>query len=246
LLGSIDIEKEFDKCIGNIGGQRVDDLLDKSPSIKNADYIFDKYKIVAELKCLQDNKLKDKELNKKLSKLHSKWSSQGYRVPIQNHGSHMSMTNLSQSQSREVLNVYSKPVKKRINKANTQIKQTKREFKKDDYKGILLLANDGNLALDPEHIYHIISNSMRESFSAIDAVIFFTVNQPGKATFTNLDTLVWSNLNRPNREPISNEFYNSLYSAWSAHLESILNTCIPAVKLSNESDLSRIKNKHNP
>ena len=62
----IDIEKEFDNFVPEVGGQRVDELIGKSPNFDNADYVFDDDKIVAELKCLQENKLNDANLNKKI------------------------------------------------------------------------------------------------------------------------------------------------------------------------------------
>jgi len=241
----IDIEVEFDRCIGNIGGLRVDKLPDASTNSANADYIFEDYEVIAELKCLQDNKLNDRELNKKLQKLHQKWTAQGYRIPITNDGFRATMQGLNQKQSREVLNVYAKPIKKVITKANKQIKETRKTLNKEHYKGVLLLANDGNYALDPEHIYHILSIAMRDSYSGINAVIFFTVNMPGNADFTNVDTLVWSNLNRPNIEPVENQFFEALQNTWMRHMELLTNSEIPGIILKNESDLSRIRNKQN-
>lgn len=72
----LNIENEFDKFVSDVDGQRVDDIIGKSPNFLNADYIFSEDKIVAELKCLQDNKLNDKKLNKKITKLYEKWRAQ--------------------------------------------------------------------------------------------------------------------------------------------------------------------------
>lgn len=238
----LNIEKEFDSFISTIGGQRVDEIVGKSPNFGNADYIFDEDEIVIELKCLQDNKLNDKEITKKITKVCNKWRARGYDIKLSNDGWRATVSNLPQGCSNEILKIYAKPIKKRIIKANKQIRETKKELDRDKHQGILLLANDGNLAVDPEHMYHILSRSMMNSFSSINAVIFFTVNYPGKASFTNLDTLVWANLNRPNMEPIDNEFFEKLHSGWSSHMEQALNTVIPTIRLNTEKDLGDIVN----
>lgn len=238
----INIEKEFDKFVPDVGGQRVDEIVGPSPNFSNADYLFDKDGIIAELKCLQDNKLNDKELNKKIVKICQKWRNRGYNIKITKNGWRATVSNLPQECSKEILRLYAKPIKKRIDKANKQIKDTKTKLNKENYKGVLLIANDGNLAVDPEHMYHILSRSMMNTHSGINAVIFFTVNYPGKAKLTNLDTLVWAGLNRPNLEPVNEEFFLKLQAGWSRHLEKLTKTVIPAVLLNSEDDLKDIVN----
>lgn len=238
----LDIEKEFDTIVPALGGKRVSSLIGQSPGFDNADYIFDDYGIVAELKCLRDNKLKDKELNTKILQLYKRWKARGLNIKASHDGWRTTYSNLPQECALEILKIYAKPIKKRIAKANAQIKQTKEKLSRKDYKGLLLLANDGNLAVDPEHVYHILSRSMWNGFSGINAVTFFTVNYPAKADFTNVDVLLWANLNRPGMEPISNDFFDMLSSAWSAHMEALLKTRIPSIHLDSDDDLGRLVN----
>ena len=59
FLKKIEVEKEFDVCVDLTGGERVSDCLSSPPNFHNADYLFRAYKVVAELKCLEENKGKD-------------------------------------------------------------------------------------------------------------------------------------------------------------------------------------------
>jgi len=242
LLKLLDIEKEFDSLVRKIDGQRVDEIIGISPNHPNADYLFDDDNIIIELKCLQDNKLNDKNISKKISLLYKKWNSQGHTVKLSQDGWRATVSNLSQEQSKEILKIYAKPIRKQIIKGNKQIKITKEKLDKPNHKGVLVLANDGNLAIDPQHIYAILGHILGDSYSSINAVIFFTANYLGRANFTNVDTLAWVNLNRPNREPVCDSFFEKLQFGWVKHMERIIGSTIPLFRLENEKSLSSIVN----
>lgn len=241
-MSKLDIEYEFDTLIPSIGGIRVDSIVGKSPNFDNADYLFDADKIILELKCLQDNKLQDVELNKKIFKHFRKWRKQGLDIQLSYDGWRGTISNLPRECSNEILKIYSKSIKRRVLKANKQIKETKNHLNKSDYKGILLLVNDGNFSLDPEHIYHILNSILRNSYSAINATIFLTANYPCKAQFTNVDTNVWANLNRKNMPPINITFFKKLQNGWFKHMEQLIGSSVPTIQLRNEQDLRMLVN----
>jgi hypothetical protein len=239
----IDIEKEFDKLVPTIGGRRVTEILGTPPDApNNADYLFDHVEIIAELKCLQENKLEDTELNHNLWALFKTWRKEGYKIAVSEEGWRATLHNLPQHCAQKILELYAKSIRKRVLKANKQIKQTRKILGRPNHKGLLLLANDGNLALEPEHIYHILSYVMKNDFSGINSVAFFTVNMPGKASFTNVDTLLWANLHRPGREQIDDAFLAMLSRSWIEHVSKLLGTLIPTIKLGSTDQLSGIGN----
>ncbi len=66
----IHIEAEMDRFVQAIGGERVTDLVGTpSPPFQNADYVFRSDNIVAELKCLTEDKSADKAHLRKISDL---------------------------------------------------------------------------------------------------------------------------------------------------------------------------------
>lgn len=47
------LEKDFDTFFNLIGFNRVDELVEKSPTFQNTDYISKEYKMVVELKIIE-------------------------------------------------------------------------------------------------------------------------------------------------------------------------------------------------
>jgi hypothetical protein len=239
---TIKIEEEFNRFVSLAGGKKVSELIGLNPTFDNADYIFNSDEILVELKCLEDNKLNDKAINEKILRLYGKWKAEGYNISLVNNEWRATVSNLPKELSLQILKIYAKPIRKRIIKANKQIKGTKKALQCEHYKGVLLLANDGNLALDPEHIYAILNYVLGTSYSGINAVVFFTVNQVAKASFTNADTLVWANLNRQGFEPVSEEFFDKLSNGWLEHMGDILGYLPQGIDLKKEKNLSKLVN----
>lgn len=239
---NIKIEDEFNKFIPTVGGRLVSDIVGDNPNFGNADYIFDGDGIIAELKCLEDNKLNDKSITKKIISLYKRWKSEGYNISLENNGWRATIKGLPSELSKEILKIYAKPIRKRIIKANKQIKETKNALNKHDYKGLLLLANDGNLALDPEHLHAVVNYILGNNYSCINAVIIFTVNQLSSSRFTNVDNLIWLNLNRSGFGSVSNDFFDKLSHEWMFYVENILGYETFGIKLKDAEDLSGMEN----
>jgi len=242
MTNHINIEEEFNSFVSSVSGRQVSELVGNSPSFSNADYIFESDQIVAELKCLEDNKLNDKNISNKLTKLYLRWRSEGHNISLTHNGWRGSINGLTKEQSLQVLKVYAKPIRKRIIKANKQIKETKKALGCENYKGILLIANDGNMALDIEHVHAIINYILGKSYSGINAVVFFTVNQRAKADFTDAEVAFWGSFNRPGFESISEEFFRRLSSGWRSHISKSLGYTPKVMYLPDESKLAGITN----
>jgi hypothetical protein len=70
LPPKIGIEPEMNQFVKKIGGKLVTEVVgNPSPSFLNADYAFIQDNIIAELKCLNDDKTVDKNLERKIQKL---------------------------------------------------------------------------------------------------------------------------------------------------------------------------------
>lgn len=238
----IKIEKEFNKFVGSVNGKLVSDIVGQNPNFSNADYIFESDKIIVELKCLEDDKLKDKAITEKIISLYKKWKTEGHDVSIEQNSWRSTITNLPNDLSLEILKIYAKSIRKRVIKANKQIKETKIALNRKDYKGVLLLANDGNLALDPEHLHVVINYVLGNNYSSINAIIIFTVNQLASSLVTNADQLIWHNLNRAGLAPINNDFFDKLSHGWMFHMDKLLGYDTYCIQLKDKSGLSSMVN----
>jgi hypothetical protein len=73
LSAHVDVEKEFGRFVQAVGGEVIADSLPKSPKFLNADYLFRKEAVVAELKRLVEDKSEDMKLKEKIQKKFDGW-----------------------------------------------------------------------------------------------------------------------------------------------------------------------------
>ncbi|HMS42978.1 MAG TPA: hypothetical protein PKE69_22305 [Pyrinomonadaceae bacterium] len=134
------VEKTLDEYVEEFGGELVKKLL-SNPNFSNADYLFKNYKVVAELKTLEKDFFSAEIYKKKINGLYVKWVKEGLVPRIW--GKAMIQTqNLPERCQLEFTNIIKKPLEGRINKANKQIKETKKHFGIEDYKGVLILVSE--------------------------------------------------------------------------------------------------------
>lgn len=219
----IDVEAEFDKCVSAAGGQRVSEIVGQSPNFNNADYIFSKSCVVAELKCLEENQGRSENLKEKIHKLYNQYVNDGKTNLIIYGEVEVEANQVSENFAREVLELYRKPIQGVIKKANKQLRQTKEQLKLDDYFGLLLLVNDGHEFLSPDQVKWVLSNTLsRGGYSSINGVIFFTVNMTARHPDYEDDLLIWATMDRPKSPKLADSFSDELKSAWFAHFQSLV------------------------
>ncbi|GAB5561673.1 MAG: hypothetical protein SynsKO_33200 [Synoicihabitans sp.] len=88
-------------------------------------------------------------------------------------------------------------------------------------KGLLLLANDGNLALDPAAVIHIIYESIRNNFSEIDNFVFFTANLFVRLSNPPKQSLIWFHGFIDSDTAIDELIIKKLYNGWSQHVSQL-------------------------
>jgi hypothetical protein len=110
----IEVEKAFDVVVGEIGGGRVSDRVGPSPPFDNADYVFDRCKVIVELKCLEEDKIKDAGMIEKASALYARELQSG-RAPVVVFGQvRMTTEGFSDEFARQIFGLYQKPIQKRF------------------------------------------------------------------------------------------------------------------------------------
>lgn len=222
----IDVEYELSAAIRAIGGARVDAEVGKKPGFKNADFIFNKYSIVAELKILSKDYISDPKFVDKISHLYNKALSSN-DAPRIIFGTVRDTTDGYPDWYREeIANLYAIPIRRVVSAACKQIKQTRINLNIRNYKGVLLLVNDGNTALDPSHICWSLSKIFSHSdFSEISQVIYFTVNMPQhieSCLVHNVENKTFNCWVPLKINSINPEFEPAIRSAWFQHLSGVV------------------------
>jgi len=215
----IDIESAFDSFVKSIGGVILRDEIDKSPTFSNADYVLHDQKIVAELKCLEVNKLDDPLYMGKINAAWQKWRKSG--LVTEDTPEMIQLNKLPPQCVKELVSITSRPLKRVIEKANRQIRETKEKLNLQSYKGLLLLANDGNFALPPNTLYQLLGGVLNNGFTSIDCFVLFSVNMIAQVPGVDIPCMVWMPSFRSEAESIPSDAMNLIQSGWFAFYEKI-------------------------
>lgn len=237
MFSTVDVEPTFANFVAEYGGLVSDRELGKKTL--NADYIFHNAQVVAELKILKENPFANKEFRKSHRKKQNTWLEKGWitRAELRNV---TKIGGLPDRCYRDIEKLYIRPLKTHVEKANEQIKSTKRVLGLPDYKGLLLMVSDGNLLLDPKNIRMALAALFKSGkFSGINTVTYLTINvlttRPDAPDLSRL----WTNLYRFGQaEQVSREFLDDLCEKWSNYLSRVTGIPIRRVSEVNEQGLS--------
>lgn len=196
------IEQEMDICVNEIGGIKISSMIGSEPSFLNADYLFNEYNVIAELKSLEEDIIKSEKIKLKATEIYNKYLSQNL-IPRSSSGKLIiNDSEYPENFKYEMAELYRSSIHTCIKKANNQIKETKKNLHLENSHGLLILGNDNHTALEPALAMWILSSTFkRYSFSSIDSIIYFTANVRAKHSELQQDTLIWIPSHRgPNRK----------------------------------------------
>ena len=214
-ISKLPVENIFDEFVKEVGGELVRELMPRGVDIpKNADYLFCKEPLVAELKCLEKDIFKDKTYQRKLDRLYESWVNQGLIPPLR---SSEDTVRLPPKCSEQYINLGRRPLEGRIRQADKQIKETKAYFGLKEAYGLLFIANDGNYSFENDAIRYLVGQilQMRGDSSSIDAFVYFTVNMKAKIAGDDTKWLVWLPSYRSKENDTISEFVNLLGNKWA-------------------------------
>lgn len=236
----VDVERAFTDFVRKYGGEVVEDIVGASPDFKNADYLFRSNGVVAELKRLVEDKSEDVKINGKIQQKFDGWMNDGTIGPVYGRVRVQSNT-LPEKCQRELMDIYKPPIQRRIIKANKQIKATLDRFKIQNGKGLVIIVNDGNYALEADAALYLINRILGESFRQINSIVYCTVNMFAKSPMTPKPTLFWANASRTSVPSVEQEFVMNLFSGWSAYLSELRGETIEPILLNDPSLVESIR-----
>jgi hypothetical protein len=217
----IDIEKEMTRFVREFGGEVVSDIFGPSPPFANADYAFRAANVIAELKCLTEDKSEDRELHDAMDAVINRCIDAG-RIPDPGPGQYvLQSVDMPRDVQDELYRLLAAPIRHRLMKANQQIKTTRKHLNMPSAHGLVLLANDGNFRLDPAQWAHAVDVALGRDRSAIDTVVMFTVNMLATTPLLARHVVLWMPAARKNHPRIDEVFLQRFFEGWQKHVAAV-------------------------
>jgi hypothetical protein len=117
----LDTEKVFDRFVHEFGGMRVSEVIEGTPSFDNADYLFKRENVLAELKTLKTDFGRTRKFEEKHLELTKKYLSKG-RMTF---GAIFRASERPSGFVADFVRLFRPPLERILKKANSQIKETR-------------------------------------------------------------------------------------------------------------------------
>jgi len=237
MQGREPLQTHIDPFVRAFGGELVSSLLGEAANLPmNADYLFRRFSIIAELKSLEVASFGE-SFQKKMSQLVEAWADRGLLFVWGTQ--RLDLARLPAPCQQDVLNVIAKPLQNNVLRhANRQIRSTKEALGLPDAKGILMIASDGNEDLKPQDVLFFCSRILwRErpdkdvEFPHIDAVVYFNPRMPAVLPTTGRVSFIWGTVLRPPEDPALLAFLDELSEAFRLYMEKTWNVPFPRTEL---------------
>lgn len=219
-------EKSFNQFIKTIAGAEI--IGDLKPGYAYphlvADYFFDNRTIVAELKCLEDDMMEKFQLliDKKVKEgtLSLFYGSVSFEKLLSN-----MPDDKKEAMKKESFEAVTSSLEDAFEKANKQIRETKKNFNLRDSAGFLILTNNGNITLDPilaVHKLQVLMNKKRNGqvrFESLNFGIYIAtrhyMNVRAHQKIYPLITFINDNLRKLNpKEEEFSDYFLKQYAAY--------------------------------
>lgn len=200
----------------------ITSLQTKGQPPKNADYVFADAGVIAELKCLEENHEDKRGFVEKRQALVDKWERTGLVKSYQVRVPFIQVNDFPHACHADLIKLYGQCVKSHLRSANQQMRE-KETHNLPNAKGLLLLANDGNYSIEPEHMGLILAKHLNGgNYPHIDTVLFFTVNMAVQVPGDDVISRLWIYFYRkaPNRG-VPVQFMDNMGVAWASFFKKL-------------------------
>lgn len=212
----LDIEGTWQKFVRLQNGKVLSDDFSTSVDFANADFWFEKDRVIIELKEIQTEFLdKNKERVQDLINKYVKEDNLSSKDIF--------FGNFSDSFWNDYVRLVRPAISRTLKKANKQIKETKTCLEKPEARGIVVLVNDGFTSFSVQTVFGLVCNILLNSYSSIDGFILLTVNSYVAIEDSNIPRQVWIPSYSPGVEYTSlPNFVNELGREWRKFLDTII------------------------
>jgi len=241
----VDIESAFDEFVEEFGGEVILKHLPANPP-ENADYLFRNEMVIAELKCLQKDTIGSDDFQERLLDLYRQWERNGLITLAELLAIQRREKCLSEKCRHDLGELIKGPIEGVIKKANKQIKSSKQYFGLPEAKGLLLLASDGNYSIDPEGAAWVLQRILFDGFSAINEVVYFTVNMDVHFEGSEPYGPIWMHSYRMGKARISDVFQRRLMAGWVEFYGRKIGHFVPRTDLPNTEVAKKLRFQSHP
>lgn len=211
----IDVEAELGHVVEQIGGVHTQALCGSSPNFNNADYVFDNAGVIAELKCLVKDHIADESTIDKFTSLYQEALNAGETGVVVYGRPTVRLGDFEDPLMTRMAELIRRPIKRAIEKANRQIKQTKVHLNRSEHRGLLILVNDSAASLEPMNVVWMLNRTLRDNmYKSINGVLFFAPNLPATDEDTKRRYVPWAECTRQGIEPCPASLLRDLGRAW--------------------------------
>lgn len=225
---SPDIEALFSEYVEFYGGKVVEKQEDNDTDRSNADFIFVQPEIIAELKTFQKDLFSESEDSARMLGMLEKWIKSGFLTFEEWSKFVFHDKPLPKECVDDMVKRASKTIERAIYKANKQIAETKKTFKKEAANGVVFLVNDGNYFFKHEGFIAVIANIIGRKFrdASFDVVVYLTINQSTFKKDSELDYQFWvpiySKVDEQGNTIVSNELHTFINDFGKCFLDEFL------------------------
>lgn len=212
---ALPVEETFDRFIESAGGTRVSSIVGQSPAFANADYVFSSHEVVIELKALMTDWPHLKEYQRQISDLWLRCELAGRVTDLHAEGK----LSIPRDVRRDFLQLLRKPIKRVLEKANRQIRDTHTHLVHEAGSGVVLLVIDGLLTVAPQYLMALVSKILLHDYSAINGIVAITVNEYIDIPGDEHARLLWMPTYQDTVPDSLVEFVDNLGRAWFTFLE---------------------------
>jgi hypothetical protein len=208
------LENRFAKAMATIGGVRPASIDAACTTGLNADFVFPRDDVIAELKCLEEDPRDHGDFTTKVARLYAGWVRKGLVTQPSSGTLKIDTNTLPKVCQREFLKFVGAGIQAHAKKANVQIRETKKSLKMPNAKGLLLLCNTGNRFLEPPAIGYFVWRALGHQLSSINTLIIFSFGIGHSAPGVPLPIDFWVPSTRDNGADVPNEFLDRVRDAW--------------------------------
>ena len=229
----VETETNFGRFVRTFrGGVIVRDLIPDAPQMDpNADYYFPDDNTIVELKCLHTDPSNNDDLNRRFWSVCARLgysTEQALRIALREIA-------LPRDVALGVIAKSLDHVRRALRKANSQIAATKRQLDRANASGLVIFANEKNLALSPVELIRFMSTELRTTRegSYIDGVIYMTVNLYYPIGNDGIARALWIPGYRNKGTSRLTDFVDNLGTAWFKFREAADSNLAPTVMALN-------------
>jgi hypothetical protein len=221
-LTPFSVDEAFARAVVRAGGRLVRDLLPDHVDLpRNADYVFQQFDVIGELKRMEKDQGKDPSMAAKTLRMYERWVARGDLKPAPL-GTivRLNPRSLPPACARELISLYREPIAHRIKTADKQIKSTKTILRMESAMGLLFLAQDGDYSVGPADVLSLVARVLNgKNYSNINEVIYFNA-RPAVRRSDQSENMLWAPARRNGARAVPIELVSRLSAEWHAELEA--------------------------